>query len=255
MKPIVKIYTIRVILGIVAAFVCIGYIIAAEPIPRNLVSNPSVELGTTSPQDWLSTGNGTEWSTTYARTDARSIRINVTNSSAEWRSNATEVKGEQGVPFQVQAFFLGNVTKDYFFLSVRWFSDLQGLEFISENNISISVGSYLQWSLIGGTVDAPSQAKSFEIVFLAVNGSGNLYGDSFEIRQIEFTSLLSIKLMNSIMIALLVYLVSYYAIKSVFIGKVEKPQKIFTTGIGIYFFTWLVSLIVLYTLIVQQFLI
>lgn len=251
MRPLVKIYSIRIVLGIVAAFVCIGYIMAVETIPRNLVPNPSVELGTTSPQDWFSTGNGTEWSTTYARTGERSIRINVTDSSAEWRSETTEIQGELDYPFQIQGFFLGNATKDYFFLSVRWFSDLQGLVFISENNISIPVRSYSQWFPIGGAVTPPSQAKSFEIVFEVVNGSGNLYGDSFEVRQVEFTSLIPTKLMNSTMIALLVYIISYYVIKSVFTDKVEKPQKIFTTGIGIYFFTWLVTLILVYTLTVQ----
>jgi len=56
--------------------------------------------------------------------------------------------------------------------------------------------------------------------------------------------------MNSITIALAVYLISYYIIKSKFMLKVEKPSKLATTGIGIYFIAWLVCWVLLYTIIV-----
>jgi len=54
---------------------------------------------------------------------------------------------------------------------------------------------------------------------------------------------------NSLSIALIVYIISYYIIKRRFILKVEKPQKIATTGIGIYFTSWLVIWVLLYTII------
>jgi len=54
---------------------------------------------------------------------------------------------------------------------------------------------------------------------------------------------------NSLSIALIVYIISYYIIKRKFILKVEKPQKIATTGIGIYFTSWLVIWVLLYTII------
>jgi len=54
-------------------------------------------------------------------------------------------------------------------------------------------------------------------------------------------------LLNGISFALIVYILSYYVIKPKFILKVEKPQKIFTTGIGIYFLSWLVFWVFLYT--------
>jgi hypothetical protein len=254
MEPLVKIYCLRIMFGIVAAFICIGYLMAGGLIPENLVANPSVELGTTTPQGWFSTGNGTEWSTTYARTGARSLRINVTNSSAEWRSNVTAVQGEN--TYQIQGYFMGNITEDQFVFSVIWFSDSRGLNFVDENDVSVPIGNYSRWLLGGQEITAPTNAKSFEIVFKAVNGTGDMYGDDFEIRQAEFVPvfpgvpLISVKLLNNISIALMVYLVSYYAIKRIFEHKVEKPQKIFTMGIGIYFFTWLVSLVLLYTLII-----
>ena len=55
-------------------------------------------------------------------------------------------------------------------------------------------------------------------------------------------------LLNGITIALLIYLASYYVIKSVFGSKVEKKGKLMTMGIGIYFFTWIVSLVVFFSI-------
>jgi hypothetical protein len=54
---------------------------------------------------------------------------------------------------------------------------------------------------------------------------------------------------NSMSIALVIYLISYYGIKSKFINQVEKPQKLLTTGIGVYFLSWIVVWTLLYTLI------
>jgi len=55
--------------------------------------------------------------------------------------------------------------------------------------------------------------------------------------------------MNSLSIAFVVYLISYYILKSKFILRVEKPQKIATTGVGVYFISWLVIWVLLYTII------
>jgi glucan phosphoethanolaminetransferase (alkaline phosphatase superfamily) len=54
---------------------------------------------------------------------------------------------------------------------------------------------------------------------------------------------------NSLSIALIVYIISYYIIKRKFLPKVEKPQKLASTGIGIYFIVWLVFWVLLYTII------
>jgi len=56
-------------------------------------------------------------------------------------------------------------------------------------------------------------------------------------------------LMNGMTIALVTYLISYYIIKGKFMLKVEKPQKLMTMGIGIYFLAWLVFWILLYSII------
>jgi ABC-type uncharacterized transport system permease subunit len=57
---------------------------------------------------------------------------------------------------------------------------------------------------------------------------------------------------NGLTIALLVYLVTFYIFKAQFKGKVEKQSKIMTQGIGIYFFAWLVSWVLIYTIVLGQ---
>ncbi len=56
-------------------------------------------------------------------------------------------------------------------------------------------------------------------------------------------------LWNSISIALIVYLISYYMIKMKYGARIEKPSKILTTGIGIYLLTWIVVFTLLYTIL------
>ena len=59
-------------------------------------------------------------------------------------------------------------------------------------------------------------------------------------------------LLNGVTIALLVYIVSYYAYKAAFLAKVEKSSKVFTTGVGAYFLSWLVTWTLFYTLLNPQ---
>lgn len=55
-------------------------------------------------------------------------------------------------------------------------------------------------------------------------------------------------LISGISVGILVYLVSYYILKWLFMTKVEKPSKVFTMGIGAYFLTWIVAWVLFYTL-------
>jgi hypothetical protein len=52
---------------------------------------------------------------------------------------------------------------------------------------------------------------------------------------------------NSISLAIIVYVLSYYIVKAKFKDKVAKTQKLFTTGIGIYFLGWIVCYALFYT--------
>ena len=54
---------------------------------------------------------------------------------------------------------------------------------------------------------------------------------------------------NGITIALLVYLLSYYAIKAKFMNQVEKQSKLMTQAIFIYFLAWAVFFILFYSLL------
>jgi len=54
---------------------------------------------------------------------------------------------------------------------------------------------------------------------------------------------------TSLTIALLVYLLSYYALKAKFYNKVEKQSKIMTMGIGIYFIAWALFFILSYSIV------
>jgi len=64
---------------------------------------------------------------------------------------------------------------------------------------------------------------------------------------ISNTQFLSTAFFNSASLAIIVYVLSYYFVKSVFALKVQKPQKLVTTGIGIYFLSWIVFWILFYT--------
>jgi hypothetical protein len=55
--------------------------------------------------------------------------------------------------------------------------------------------------------------------------------------------------MNAFALAIIVYVLSYYLFKPRFMPKVEKPQKILTTGIGIYFLSWIVFWVLIYTIL------
>jgi hypothetical protein len=54
---------------------------------------------------------------------------------------------------------------------------------------------------------------------------------------------------NGITIALLIYLLSYYAIKAKFYNKVEKQSKIMTQGVFMYFIAWAVFFILFYSIL------
>jgi hypothetical protein len=53
---------------------------------------------------------------------------------------------------------------------------------------------------------------------------------------------------NSASLAIIVYVASYYYVKSRFALRVQKPQKLVTTGIGIYFLSWIVFWALFYTI-------
>ena len=53
---------------------------------------------------------------------------------------------------------------------------------------------------------------------------------------------------NSVSISVIMYVLSYYLVKAAFKGQVAKPSKLLTTGIGIYFLSWIVFYTMFYTI-------
>jgi hypothetical protein len=54
---------------------------------------------------------------------------------------------------------------------------------------------------------------------------------------------------DSLTVALMVYLLTYYILKAVYKNKIEKQSKILSTAVGMYFFTWITFFILFYTTI------
>jgi hypothetical protein len=55
--------------------------------------------------------------------------------------------------------------------------------------------------------------------------------------------------LNSASLAIVFYLLTYYVVKYRFRPFVQKPQKLLTTGIGVYFLSWIVFWTLLYTIL------
>lgn len=71
--------------------------------------------------------------------------------------------------------------------------------------------------------------------------------------EISTTSFSIYTFINGLTIVLAIFLFTYYVFKYVFGSKIEKPTKLFSTGIGIYFIAWIVIWALLYTLIATGF--
>ncbi len=56
-------------------------------------------------------------------------------------------------------------------------------------------------------------------------------------------------LVNAFTVALIIYLASYYALKTVYKNKIEKQSKILSTAVAMYFFAWLPFFVLFYTMI------
>jgi len=54
-------------------------------------------------------------------------------------------------------------------------------------------------------------------------------------------------LINCISVSLLIYIITYYIFKGMYKSKVEQQSKILSTGIGIYFVSWMAFMVVFYT--------
>ena len=144
----------------------------------NLVSNPSVEQGAASPDDWYSSAN-TAWADDQAHTGSRSLRILVTDQQADWRAAVFPVAGGQS--YSLRCFVKGSGSNETF-LTIRFWSDAAGTQFVGENNISLE-GSFPNWTEKSGIVVAPANAVSADIMYRCPsNTTADIYGDDFRVR-------------------------------------------------------------------------
>jgi hypothetical protein len=94
--------------------------------------------------------------------------------------------------------------------------------------------------------------KTLEIVYWLRFGFGILaalicIGYAMAANAISSTQFSANLLLNSVSLAIIVYVLSYYVLKAIFRLKVQKTQKLLTTGIGIYFLSWITFYALLYT--------
>jgi hypothetical protein len=144
-----------------------------------LVSNQDVEVGSVDPDSWFKSVQGASWVASEFRSGAKSLHLSVSGSSADWRANHFSVNGLR--EYKVRTFVKGSGDANTF-LTIRWFSDAAGNNFISENNIVLN-NSYSTWTEAVNDFVSPATAQSADIMF-RVTGSAvaDLYADEFSVR-------------------------------------------------------------------------
>jgi hypothetical protein len=98
---------------------------------------------------------------------------------------------------------------------------------------------------VGKAWEKKTVMKPTTIVYWSRAGLGVLAG----LGSALLSHLDSLSFFNGISVALLIYILTYYVFKSRFLIHFEKPSKIFTTGVGAYFLTWVVAWVIFYTLL------
>jgi hypothetical protein len=153
----------------------------------NLVSNPSVEQGDPYPDWWYHSSwcNRTCWSSEQALTGNKSLKLVANSSSDDWRCQVFNVSPLKNYMFR--CYLNGTVISGEWYLTIRWFnaSEPKNEVFIFENNTRIGTGDYINWTqVIGFNFTAPTNAVVPDLLFRSINGTGTLYADDFEVREI-----------------------------------------------------------------------
>jgi hypothetical protein len=149
--------------------------------------NPSVEQGDPYPDWWNHSSwcNRTCWSSEQARTGSKSLKLVANSSSDDWRSHVFNVSPLKNYIFR--CYVNGTVTDGEWYLTIRWFNASEPIyeNLIFPNNTQISIGQYLNWTqIIGFNFTAPPTAVVGDLLFHSINGTGTLYADDFEVREI-----------------------------------------------------------------------
>lgn len=149
--------------------------VVSRDVRLQRIYNGDVEEGDVYPFRWFF-GGSAFWSEVESRSPTHSLLIDVVNDVGEWRSDHFDVIG--GAEYVLGAWFKGVVQSGEFFLTVRWFRDVDATSFISEDNIPIPIGTYPDWTWFEQAFFAPAEALSADVLFRAPTPStGTLYGD------------------------------------------------------------------------------
>jgi hypothetical protein len=84
----------------------------------------------------------------------------------------------------------------------------------------------------------------FRVLLGAIAGLVSGLGATYLYPASDYTPLL-----NSITVALALYVITYYLVKGKLKNKIEQQSKILSTAIGMYFFTWITCFVLFYTAI------
>ena len=150
----------------------------------NLVLNPSVEIphptqGEAWPANWNWSAANATLATDQAHTGSKSLRIQVVNAIGEWRADVFPVASSQS--YGLRCFVKGTGSNQAF-LTIRFWSDAGGTQFVGENNVSLE-GSFADWTEKSSIVVAPANAVSADIMFRCPsNTTADIYGDDFRVR-------------------------------------------------------------------------
>lgn len=68
---------------------------------------------------------------------------------------------------------------------------------------------------------------------------------------LTLTNTIFTSVIQGVSLSLIFYIITYYVIKMKFVNKVEKPTKLVTQGIGVYFLAWIVSWTLMLSLVLS----
>lgn len=169
--------------GMLILFILLLFFNIAFASNSNLIANPSVEEGIGSPLYWNS-GSNAYWSSDGCM-GIHSIALNPNNADGEWRSDHFNVTENQ--KHQFSFWVKGTYTSGEFYVNLRWFSDYEATQFISQIPYRIW-GSYSSWTNVNDTVTSPSNAKSCDVRFNAESGTtGDIKTDDYALVPIIVT--------------------------------------------------------------------
>ncbi len=101
--------------------------------------------------------------------------------------------------------------------------------YLQQDQIAVNILTKIYWIRV-------ALGATAGLVCTGISYLGQAYLGTPAIQQIANTT----TLLNGVTVALLVYLLSIYALKAKYGATIEKPSKITSMGIFIYFFTWIV---------------